>query len=64
LIISEELASEVGLKQIDVSNIENGRPAGSGVTNAKIDALFGHIELPPDGAHANYVKWWRDNSTL
>jgi len=59
-----ELADAVGLAQIDVSNIENGRPLGSAVTNKKIDALFDQIDLPADGAHANYVKWWRDNCTL
>lgn len=59
-----ELASAIGIKQTDVSAIENGRPPGSAATDKKIEALFEHIELPADGAHASYVKWWRENSTL
>jgi DNA-binding XRE family transcriptional regulator len=59
-----DLGNAVGLSQIDVSNVENGRPSASSVTDKKIDDLFEHVELPRDGAHANYVKWWRDNSTL
>lgn len=59
-----DLGQQVGLSQIQISRIENGQPVGTGVTNKKIEALFEYIELPEDGAHANYVKWWRDNSTL
>jgi DNA-binding XRE family transcriptional regulator len=57
-----ELATQVGVEQINVSNIENGRAAG--ISDAQIDAIFDEIDLPSDSAHANFVKWWRDNSTL
>lgn len=59
-----DLGQQVGLTHNQVSRVENGYPIGSGVANKKIDALFEYLELPADGAHANYVKWWRDNSTL
>ena len=57
-----ELAQEIGVDQTDVSNVENGRPAP--MSNAKVDALFSRLDLPANAAHANYLKWWRDNSTL
>jgi|tagenome__1003787_1003787.scaffolds.fasta_scaffold20684483_3 hypothetical protein len=62
VLTQDELADEVGIDQIDVSHIENGRRAR--VTDAEIDALFDRIDLPSNGVHANFVKWWRDNSTL
>ncbi len=57
-----DLAQEVGMDQIDISRLENGQPAG--VTDAAVDALFGRLGLADGEVHANFVKWWRDNSTL
>ena len=58
-----ELATKVGLNQIDISSIENGEPPPSGTSNATIEKLFRTLGLPHKEAHANYLKWWRDNST-
>ena len=58
-----DLAEEVGMEQIDISRLENGQP--SRVTDAAVEALFDQLGLSSDSAvHANFVKWWRDNSTL
>jgi|GEM_PF-737859 len=55
-----DLADEVGCSQIDISNIENGR--STNISDKVFDALFDHLELIPRGqAHANFLKWWRDN---
>ena len=57
-----DLATRVGVDQIDISNIENGQRAD--ISDARIDAVFKALGPPNGTAHANYVKWWRDNSTL
>jgi transcriptional regulator with XRE-family HTH domain len=58
----QELAEAVGIRQIDVSSIENGERVPKTVTDPKIDKLFVGVGLPRKGLHANYVKWWRDNA--
>lgn len=58
----QELADKVGIKQNDVSAIENGERAPKSITDAKIDKLFVAVDLPRRGLHANFVKWWRDNA--
>jgi transcriptional regulator with XRE-family HTH domain len=58
----QELAEAVGIKQIDVSGIENGEGVARTVTDQKIDKLFAAVDLPKKGLHANFVKWWRDNA--
>lgn len=55
-----ELAEELGIAQEDVSALENGEHVP--LTNAQIDRLFSRLELPNAKAHANFVKWWRDNA--
>ena len=57
-----DLGNELDIDQVDISRLENGEPAA--VSDAKVDRLFRRLDLPADGAHANFVKWWRDNSTL
>lgn len=57
-----DLAAELGIEQIDISRIENGEPTG--VSDQKIDQLFTQLELEADSCHANFIKWWRKNSTL
>lgn len=57
-----ELADAVGIEQIQVSRLENGQP--SGIADAGVDDLFTRLELEAGSAHANFVKWWRENSTL
>jgi DNA-binding XRE family transcriptional regulator len=59
-----DLAAKVGLNQVDVSAIENGQPPPSSVSDATIDMLFRELGLPAKSVHANYLKWWRDNSTV
>jgi len=54
-----QLASQVGVKQEDISSIENG--VATKITNAQFDKLFHQLGLPKGGAHVNYLKWWRDN---
>jgi predicted XRE-type DNA-binding protein len=61
-LTQDELAQALGVDQIDISNIENGRPAA--ISDARIDALFNQLDLKDGRVHANFVKWWRDNSTL
>ncbi len=56
----EDLASQVGLKQEDISAIENGL-AGVKITNAELTKLFKTIALDPKGPGARYLAWWRDN---
>jgi transcriptional regulator with XRE-family HTH domain len=58
----QELSEAVGIRQIDVSSIENGDRVPKTVTDARIDKLFRVVELPKKGLHANFVKWWRDNA--
>jgi transcriptional regulator with XRE-family HTH domain len=58
----QELSEAVGIRQIDVSSVENGERLSKAVTDAKIDRLFTVVELPKKGLHANFVKWWRDNA--
>jgi DNA-binding XRE family transcriptional regulator len=57
-----DLAEELGIDQISVSRAENGQDCG--LSDAHVDALFDRLELDGNTAHANFVKWWRDNSTL
>jgi DNA-binding XRE family transcriptional regulator len=59
-----ELAARVGLNQIDISSIENGQPPPASTPDSTIGKLFKTLGFPTKGVHANYVKWWRDNSTL
>ncbi|MGH3430994.1 MAG: helix-turn-helix transcriptional regulator [Mycobacteriales bacterium] len=58
----QELADAVGIRQIDVSSIENGERVPKTVTDQKIDKLFRAVDLPKKGLHANFIKWWRDNA--
>jgi len=58
----QELADEVGIRQIDVSTLENGQRLPRTVKDQHIDKLFKILELPKNGLHANFVKWWRDNA--
>ena len=60
----QELADAVGIRQIDVSRIENGEGVAKIVKDARIDKLFSKVDLPKKSARlqANFVKWWRDNA--
>ena len=58
----QELAGAVGIRQIDVSSIENGERLAKAVKDQQIDKLFVAVELPRRGLHANFVKWWRDDA--
>lgn len=60
----QELADAVGIRQIDVSSIENGERVPKTVKDQHIDKIFGKVDLPKKSArlHANFVKWWRDNA--
>lgn len=58
-----EVAQTVGgIKQEDVSALENGRAVK--MPDAKVSAVFTAVGLDGAGAQANYVMWWRLNSTL
>jgi transcriptional regulator with XRE-family HTH domain len=61
----QELADAVGIRQIDVSGIENGEAVAKTVKDAQIDRLFSKVGLPRKSARlqANFVKWWRDNAS-
>lgn len=56
-----ELANEVGVRQTDISRIENGSPPNQRVTDAKFDALFGALDLADADLQVSFLKWWRDN---
>ncbi len=58
----QELADRVGIRQVDVSSLENGERLPKSVRDQHIDKLFAAIDLPRRGLHANFVKWWRDNA--
>lgn len=58
----DQLASKVGIDQVDISALENGSPAG--ISDKQTDRLFSALGLDPAGVHCHYVKWWRKNSTL
>jgi len=58
----QELAERVGVRQIDVSTLENGQRLPRTVRDQHIDTLFHTLDLPKNGLHANFVKWWRDNA--
>lgn len=58
----QELADKVGIRQIDVSSLENGERLPGTVKDQHIAKLFSALELPRKGLHANFVKWWRDNA--
>ena len=55
----QELGDVLGIDQVGISRVENGLPIQ--ITDAKISTLFRKLRLDPDGLHANYVMWWRDN---
>jgi hypothetical protein len=38
--------------------------ARANIADTRIDALFKRLDLTDGRVHANFVKWWRDNSTL
>ena len=62
-----DLAGELGLKdqqsgQLAISCAENGRRCD--LSDPHIDALFERLDLDAASAHANFVKWWRQNATL
>lgn len=57
-----QLAQAVGIKQIDVSTLENGERLPKTVKDRQIDKLFVTVKLPKGELHANFVKWWRDNA--
>ncbi len=63
-LTQEDLADKVDLRQIDISAIENGQPPPSTASNKSIDKVFRLLGLGSKSAQANFVKWWRDNSTL
>jgi ribosome-binding protein aMBF1 (putative translation factor) len=54
-----DLAQDVGAEQIAISRIENGQPAP--IPDDAIDSLFREIDLPTEGPHADFIKWWRDH---
>jgi transcriptional regulator with XRE-family HTH domain len=58
----QDLADRVGIRQIDVSSLENGESLPRTVNDQKVDKLFRALDLPPRGLHANFLKWWRDNA--
>jgi len=58
----QDLANAVGIRQIDISSVENGERLPKTVKDQHIDKLFAAVELPKRGLHANFVKWWRDNA--
>jgi ribosome-binding protein aMBF1 (putative translation factor) len=61
-ITQQTLADQVGIRQIDVSALENGDRLPRTVTDKQIDKLFAAVELPSRNLHANFVKWWRINA--
>lgn len=58
----QDLAETVGIRQIDISSVENGERLPKTVKDQSIDKLFATVGLPKRGLHANFVKWWRDNA--
>jgi len=56
----EDLAAQAGIKQTDVSAIENGS-AGISISDAQIKKLLKAIGLPPNSLVGKYLVWWRDN---
>jgi transcriptional regulator with XRE-family HTH domain len=58
-LTQEQLAAELGVDQIAISNVENGQPA---LSDAKIDQLFKRLNLAKASGHAAFLKWWRANS--
>jgi len=58
----QELADKVGIRQINVSTLENGQRLPRTVKDQHIDKLFRMLELPKIGLHANFVKWWSNNA--
>ena len=61
-LTQEELADELGVGQIAISHMENGRPAA--IPDPAFDALFKRFELTSGGAHADFLEWWRDHATV
>lgn len=56
-LTQEDLAAELGVQQVQISEMENGRPPR--ITNAKIDALFERLALGKAKGHVAFLKWWR-----
>jgi DNA-binding XRE family transcriptional regulator len=56
----EDLAELVGVKQTDISAIENGS-AGVSISDAQIRKLLKAIGLPTNSLVGKYLAWWRDN---
>lgn len=61
-LTQEELAEELGVGQIAISHMENGRPAA--IPDDAFEAVFERFELTGSGVHANFLKWWRDHATV
>ena len=58
-LTQDELAAELGVEQIQISNIENG--ARSGLGDDDIDALFTRLDLGDAAGHASFLKWWGEH---
>lgn len=52
----DELASELSVDQIQISNVERGQ--ASTLSDAKIDALFRKLDLRDAAGLADFIKWW------
>ena len=61
-LTQQDLAERVGIRQIDVSSLENGERLPRTVKDQQVDRLFRAVDLPGRGLHANFVKWWQDNA--
>ena len=56
-----DLAKRIGVEQIDISSVENGRPAGKRMTDKALDDLFKELDLADASQQLSFLKWWRDN---
>jgi transcriptional regulator with XRE-family HTH domain len=59
-LTQDELGGQVGIWQVDLSNIENGY-VPERVTDNAIRALFRRLHLDSKGEHAAFLIWWRDH---
>lgn len=58
-LTQEELAGVLGADQIHISQIETGKPTG--MSAAKIDALFAELDLDGAAGQAEFLKWFAKN---
>lgn len=60
-LTQEDLGRDVGIVQVDISHIENGRVPDR-VGDDEIDRLFARLGMSRAPGHASFLKWWRDNA--